>query len=74
MKNRQVVAEEVSLDRMDRWVVAEDSQVEVRLAAVDSQVEVRPVAVDSRVEARLVAVDSQEDVRPVVALVNRPAG
>ena len=63
MKNRQAVAEEVSLDRMDRWVVAEDSQVEVR-----------PVAVDSRVEARLVAVDSQEDVRPVVALVNRPSG
>ena len=63
MKNRQVVAEEVSMDRMDRWVVAEDSQVEVR-----------PVAVDSRVEARLVAVDSQEDVRPVVALVNRPSG
>ncbi len=63
MKNRQVVAEEVSMDRMDRWVVAEDSQVEVR-----------PAAVDSRVEARPVAVDSQEDVRPVVALVNRPSG
>ena len=74
MKNRQVVAEEVSMDRMDRWVVAEDSQVEVRPAAVDSRVEARPVAVDSRVEARPVAVDSQEDVRPVVALVNRPSG
>ena len=63
MKNKPGVAEEVSLDRVDRWVVAEDSQVEVR-----------PAAVDSRVEVRLVAVDSRADVRPVVVRVNRPSG